>query len=70
MVTSVVSAAAVRTQVNDILNSYGIPSTSNNYSFLTGWVGQCCCAPFIVILVIIVAVIGGALYGALIAKIP
>jgi hypothetical protein len=68
MVTYAVTAATTTQQVNTILSQYGLPSTYSNNSYLFGWLGQCCCAPFIVILVIIVAVIGGLIYGALIAK--
>jgi len=52
-----------------MLSSYSTPTTFSGYSYSQNMASQCCCAPFIVILIIIVAVIGGALYGALVAKI-
>jgi len=70
VIVGFLNAIMVRKEVNDIISSYGLPSSYANYSFLSGWAGQCCCAPFVIIAVIIVAVIGGALYAALIAKIP
>jgi len=69
MVAAFVNAAATREMADNILNSYGLPAYYGNYGVGQGLAGQCCCAPFVVALVVIVAVIGGAMYAALVAKI-
>lgn len=69
MLTSVVTAAAAEAQVTKIMSMWGVPASYGNYGAGPGWVGQCCCEPFIVLIVVILAVIGGALYAALVAKI-
>jgi hypothetical protein len=69
MITSMVTAAVARVEVENIMRSWGVPASYGNYGVVQGWAGQCCCAPFAVALVVIVAVIGGALYAALVAKI-
>lgn len=68
VVTSFISAIVVHEEVYDISRFYGIPASYGGYA--QSWIGSCCCAPFVVIIIIILAVIGGALYAALIAKLP
>jgi hypothetical protein len=69
MITSMIDESSMNRLINNMLNSYGTPTTFSGYSYSQSMASQCCCAPFIIILIIIVAVIGGALYGALVAKI-
>lgn len=67
LISTFIRSIIAPNEVSDIVNSLGLPTS--DYSYSQGWASSCCCAPFLMILVIILAIIGGAIYAALIAKI-
>jgi len=66
VVDSIVSPLLVHTEVYNIYGSYGY--TPASLSALGAIGSVCCCGPAVLVISVILAVIGGAIYAALILK--